>query len=86
MSRDQGFPPDGGYTFPSVDATFRLVITWAKEHPDDPRIPAALHRAVKSARYGCTSGELSRQAFQLLHKRYPESEWTRKTKYWYSGS
>jgi hypothetical protein len=70
--------------FPSVDATFRLVLTWAKAHPDDPRVPQALHRAVKSARYGCTSGELSRQAFQLLHKRYPKSEWTRKTKYWYS--
>jgi hypothetical protein len=72
--------------FPSVDTTFRLVITWAKEHPDDPRIPAALHRAVKSARYGCTSGELSKQAFQLLHERYPNSEWTKKTKYWYSGN
>ena len=68
---------------PSVDATFRLVIEWAKKHPNDPRVPEALHRAVKSARYGCTSGELSRQAFQLLHKRYPNSSWAKKTKYWY---
>lgn len=70
--------------FPSVDTTFRSVLTWAKAHPNDPRVPQALHRTVKSARYGCTSGELSRQAFQLLHKGYPKSEWTKKTKYWYS--
>jgi hypothetical protein len=72
--------------FPSVDTTFRQVLTWAKKYPHDPRIPEALHRVVRSARYGCTSGKLSRQAFQLLHKRYPNSEWTKKTRYWYSDS
>lgn len=72
--------------FPSVDATFRQVLTWAQAHPNDPRVPQALHRAVRSARYGCTSGDLSRQAFRLLHKRYPGSEWAKRTKYWYSGN
>lgn len=68
---------------PSVDEVFHLVITWAKKKPDDPRVPEALHRAVKSARYGCTSSELSKQAFQLLHKRYPNSPWAKKTPYWF---
>jgi TolA-binding protein len=25
----------------------------------------------------------SEQAFRLLHQRYPNSEWAKKTKYWY---
>jgi len=68
---------------PSVDEIFHQVITWAKRKPDDPRVPEALHRAVKSARYGCTSNDLSKQAFQLLHRRYPDSSWAKKTPYWY---
>ena len=62
------------------------AIQWAKEAPDDPRVPEALHLAVRTTRYGCvdddTSG-FSKAAFQLLHRRYPNSEWAKKTKYWY---
>lgn len=70
---------------PPVDTAFRAVLAWAGKHPTDPRIPEALSRAVKSARYGCTSERLSRQAFRLLHQGYPKSPWTTKTKYWYAG-
>lgn len=62
------------------------VIEWAKRNPDDPRVPEALHLAVKSTRYGCADKEtskFSKQTFQLLHKRYPSSSWAAKTKYWY---
>lgn len=62
------------------------VIEWAKRKPDDPCVPEALHLAVKSTHFGCTDKEtfkFSKQAFQLLHKRYPKSSWARKTKYWY---
>ena len=62
------------------------AIQWAKEAPDDPRVPEALHLAVRTTRYGCvdddTSG-FSKAAFELLHRRYPNSEWANKTKYWY---
>lgn len=64
----------------------RQVIAWAKRAPHDPRVPEALHRAVKSTRFGCTTREtlqFSKQAFQLLHKRYLKSHWATKTKYWY---
>ena len=62
------------------------VIGWAKKNPNDPRVPEALHLAVKSTRYGITDKDtsgFSKQAFQLLHKQYPKSEWAVKTKYWY---
>jgi hypothetical protein len=45
-----------------------------------------LHLVVRARRYGCTepSGEnYSKAAYDLLHKRYPSSEWTKKT-YWFN--
>ena len=62
------------------------VVKWARNNRDDPRVPEALHRVVKSTRFGCTdpeTGGYSQQAFRLLHRRYPDSEWAKKTKYWY---
>ncbi|HEV8718713.1 MAG TPA: hypothetical protein VGX03_38575 [Candidatus Binatia bacterium] len=64
----------------------RLVIDWAQKHKDDQRVPEALHLAVRATRYGCTdeqSSGFSKQAFQLLHRRYPDSSWAKKTPYWY---
>lgn len=62
------------------------VLRWAKANPDDPRVPEALHLAVRATRYGCTdksTSKFSKMAFQLLHRRYPKSEWTKKTKFWF---
>ena len=62
------------------------VLKWGKEHPDDKRVPEALHLAVRSTRYGCTdsaTGRYSKQAFRLLHSAYPRSEWAQKTPYWF---
>jgi len=62
------------------------TVEWARSHRDDPRVPEALHLAVLATRYGCGSAETgphSQQAFQLLHQNYPNSEWARKTKYFY---
>jgi hypothetical protein len=64
----------------------REVIAWAKAAPDDPRIPEALHLVVRATRYGCSDDKTSsssKQAFQLLHAKYPKSEWTKKTPYFY---
>ena len=63
------------------------VLAWAKSHPDDEGVPQALHFAIRSTRFGCTTpstGKLSRQAFKLLHSKYPKSPWAAKTKYWYA--
>lgn len=67
----------------------RLAVEFANKFPDDPRIPEALHLAVRSTRYGCTdteTGALSKAAHTLLHKRYPKSEWAKKTPYWFKGT
>jgi len=64
----------------------REVLAWAKAAPDDPRIPEALHLVVRATRYGCgddKTSSYSKQAFQLLHSKYPKSEWTKKTPYFY---
>jgi hypothetical protein len=62
------------------------VLAWAKAHPDDARLPEALHRVVVSSRFGCDdadTGAYSKQAFTLLHTRYPQNQWTMQTPYWY---
>jgi hypothetical protein len=60
------------------------TIDWVNKHPGDSRAAEALHLAVRAARYGCSAkAGTSKPAFQLLHSRYPDSEWARKTKYWY---
>jgi hypothetical protein len=63
------------------------VIAWAKARPKDPDVAEALARAVASTKYGCgdkQTGAYSRQAFTILHRQYPATEWARRTKYWYS--
>ncbi|HKV91156.1 MAG TPA: hypothetical protein VJW20_01260 [Candidatus Angelobacter sp.] len=65
----------------------RTVIEWARAHPDDPRVPEGLHFAWRVAHYACSQEgtpdhHYSYQAFKLLHKKYPKSEWTQKTKTW----
>lgn len=59
---------------------------WAMLKPDEKRLPEALHLAVKATRYGCqncATGKASRAAFDLLTKRYKNSEWKKKTAYWF---
>lgn len=64
----------------------RQVIQWANTHPNDPRVPEALHLAVRTTRYGCTdkdSARWSKAAFDVLHRKYPNNPWTKKTPYWF---
>lgn len=66
----------------------RIAIDWTNRNPGDPRAPEALHLAVKSTRYGCTdkdTGRWSKAAFDLIHRRYPNSSWAQETKYWFKG-
>jgi hypothetical protein len=69
----------------SVNYLCANAIEWARAHPRDARVPQALHLAVEATHYGPSekSSPYSRQAFELLHRAYPNSEWTQRTKYWY---
>lgn len=53
---------------------------------NDPDLPWLLHVVVASTRGGCLdadSKKLSRDAFNVLRKRYPGDEWTKKTPYFF---
>ena len=71
---------------PAPDVLCRRALAWADRAPGDPRMPEALALAVRATRYGCaakTTTAWSRRTYQRLHGRYPGSEWTRRTPYWY---
>jgi hypothetical protein len=62
------------------------VVFYAQLHLDDPRVPEALALAVRSTRYGCTdagTGKVSRQAYDLLHAKFPKSDAAARTRFWY---
>jgi hypothetical protein len=62
------------------------AVAWAQAHPQDARVPEALHLAVRATRFGQTdkqSTTYSKAAFELLHRRYADSTWAKQTKYWY---
>jgi tetratricopeptide (TPR) repeat protein len=66
----------------------QTAINFGTKNPADTRIAEALHLAVKSTRYGCTdkeTGRWSKAAFDLLHRRYPNTTWAKETKYWFKG-
>ncbi len=73
-----------------ASATFfcREALKWAKKNPLDPRAPEVLHRAIQASRIACadeSTATFSRAAFQHLHRHYANTEWARRTKYWYAG-
>ncbi len=62
------------------------ALAFAKSHHDDPHVPEALHLVVRATRFGCTgggNGKISKAAYDLLHREYPDSRWTKQTPYWF---
>ena len=62
------------------------AVNFVKAHASDPRAAEALGLAVRSTRYGCGdpgTTQQSKAAFRLLHSRYPNSDWAKRTKYYY---
>jgi hypothetical protein len=64
------------------------AIKWARAKPADINAAEALARIVDGWRRSCANAEpsswqLSREAFQTLHRHFPRSEWAKRTKYWY---
>jgi hypothetical protein len=69
-------------------ATFlaRTAVEFANKNMTNPNTPEILHLAVRSTRYGCKDAntlQFSKAAFDILHKRFPRSEWTKKTPYYF---
>jgi hypothetical protein len=60
-----------------------IVIPWAKAHPNDPRVPEALHLVVRATQYGEQDSDTSKAAYDLLQSRFRRSPWTAKTPKWF---
>ena len=76
----------------------KRVVAYARAHGDDPLAPEALALTVRATHYGAQDWtgdqaatqkseasvtDLSKEAFTLLHRRYPQSAWAKKTPYYY---
>lgn len=62
------------------------VVSCARSKSSPQDLAEALHLSVKSTRYGCTDDattKYSKEAFEILHKKYPKSPWAKKTPYWF---
>jgi len=62
------------------------AIAWARARPKDARAAEALAHVVEGWRWRCgynDRSDLPRQAFTTLHRLFPQSEWAKRTKYWY---
>ena len=62
------------------------TIRWARARPGDPDVPEALALVIEGWRWNCGDDDkwqLAREAFTILHRRYPQSDWAKKTRYWY---
>lgn len=62
------------------------VLARVKTHAGDPDLPWLRHVVAACTRGGCLDAnakQLSKEAFTVLHKRFPRDEWTRKTPYFY---
>lgn len=68
----------------SVPYFARVATAWAQAHPEDPRSPIALFRAVRASKRGCGQATReARDAFRYLHKHYGKTSWAKRTPYVY---
>ena len=65
------------------------AIAWARARPADPLAAEALALSIEGWRWSAcdfsagTKSSLPSRAFALLHRQFPDSEWARRTRYWY---
>lgn len=71
-------PPPAG----SV-AVWDEMLTYAAANPKNAQVPEALYWLVRVGRFGGSHNHSGRRAFQLLHKAYPNSTWTKRSPYYY---
>jgi hypothetical protein len=73
--------PPNGATYLASEA-----VKYLQANPTDPRGAEALALAVRATHLSTTdekTGAYSKQAFDLLHRNYPNTTFAKETKYWY---
>lgn len=68
------------------DLFLHSAIKWSRDTPEDPRIPEALHLAIKSVRWSTCGKVSSQEAYKILQTRYRSSPWAGKTPHWFAPS
>ncbi len=73
---------------PAAQAWFgRIVLDYAKTHPNDPEVPEALARVVATTQSPMCEGPeisaVSRDAFRMLHAAYKDTSAAKRTKFHY---
>jgi hypothetical protein len=75
-----------GLAMNGADYLTAETVRYVKANPGDPRAAEALALAVRATHLSTTdegTGALSKQAFDLLHANYPNTNYAKNTKYWY---
>ena len=68
---------------PGSVSVWEEVLAYVDAHPADPNAAEALHWLIHVGHYGNSHDHSGKRAFILLHKRYPNSEWAKKNKFYY---
>jgi hypothetical protein len=68
---------------PGAVSVWEEVLAYVAAHPSDPNAPEALHWLIHVGHYGASHDHSGKRAFLLLHKRYPDSVWAKKNKFYY---
>jgi hypothetical protein len=71
-------PPPPGATF-----VWEFILRYAAAHPQDLRVPEALHWLVHVGHYGQSHDHSGKRAFLLLKSRYPASSWAKQNPFYY---
>lgn len=62
---------------------WEFILDYAAKHPQDPRVPEALHWLIHVGHYGQGNNHSGKRAFMLLKSRYPASRWARENPFYY---
>jgi hypothetical protein len=72
----------------ATDFLGAIVLAYARNHADEPRVPEALYWLVRAGHYGCgdtNTWKTTKAAFERLQLGYPKSTWAKQTPYWARG-
>jgi hypothetical protein len=87
--------PEETRALTAIDCAPKMLTQRVLDWVDHPRLferrfgqAEALALAVRMTRYGCYSdgplGVYSKAAWTTLHRRFPDSDWSKQTKYWFN--
>ncbi len=82
-SQDPSHPAKTQAPPPGATFVWEFILDYAARHPQDPRVPEALHWLIHVGHYGQSHDHSGRRAFLLLKSRYPNSAWAKQNPFYY---